>query len=437
MDQLTPTGSPDLVDARRGLVARAAFTSDEIFRQEMAQIFDRVWGFVAHESEIPNPGDYVVRRLGSAEVIVVRDATGARVLLNSCKHRGAKLCRADSGTARNFVCPYHGWSYERDGTLITTTFDRHLPADLARSELNLVVAPRVEIFCGLIFACWNRDVAPLDDYLNDFGWYLKAFLARTPGGMEVLAPPHRWRTKSNWKVGALNFIGDSQHILTTHTGPLTLDPVRAAQKGFTKPGERSFQLVTDNGHGATITYLAEGMPEEAYRTHPAALRPLYEALLAPAQLGVLDRLRVAVGTIFPNLSFIEAQCGPAEKAIILRIWQPISGTEMEVLSWVLAEREADADYKSRVLRNGFRNFGAAGVFEQDDLELWAAATQASDNPIAAAYPYSFHTALPYMDKPDPYHDLPGRAYRPSDTEVAQLAFMMHWQQMMTRDASHD
>ena len=90
--------------------------------------------------------------------------------------------------------------------------------------------------------------------------------------MEVLAPPHRWRAKSNWKVGALNFVGDSQHILTTHIGPLTLDPVRAARAGFATAAENSFQVVTDQGHGCTLTYLAPGLPDDAYQTHPARSR---------------------------------------------------------------------------------------------------------------------------------------------------------------------
>ena len=83
---------------------------------------------------------------------------------------------------------------------------------------------------------------------------------------------------------------------------------------------------------------------------------------------------------------------------------------MEVLSWVLAEREASAEYKARALKHGFHNFGAAGVFEQDDLELWASATQASDNPIAQRYPYSFHSSLPFDDAPLKDWKRPGRAY---------------------------
>ncbi|MBT5049558.1 MAG: Rieske 2Fe-2S domain-containing protein [Rhodospirillaceae bacterium] len=419
------------VDSERGVVSRDVFVSQEIYQLELEQIFDKSWIYLAHETEIPETGDYVVRQLGSAPVIVVRLEDGTlRVLLNSCRHRGAKLCRADSGNSAGFVCPFHGWSYGRDGALITTGFDHHFPDNADFSKLGLVSAPRVESYKGLIFGCWNDGVSPLADYLGDIGWYLDAFFGRTPKGMEVLAPPHRWRTKTNWKVGSLNFIGDSQHTATTHIGPSTLDMARSIRDGFRKAGQDSFHVLTDEGHGCTLTYLAPGMPAKNYLTHPEIMRPLYQDALGPDQMDMLRHLRVCVGTVFPNLSFIESQVGAGEKAVIIRLWQPVSATEMEVLSWVFAEVEAPADYKERALRNGFHNFGAAGVFEQDDMELWASATAASDNPIARQYPYSFQTSLRYLDNPAEDHPWPGRAHRPADTEVAQFAFMRRWDAVM-------
>jgi hypothetical protein len=83
-----------------------------------------------------------------------------------------------------------------------------------------------------------------------------------------------------------------------------------------------------------------------------------------------------------------------------------------------------------VLRNGFHNFGAAGVFEQDDLELWASATAASNNPISKRFPYSFHTALRYMNSPEKDNHLPGRVFKPTEVEVAQFEFMRQWLQCM-------
>jgi PAH dioxygenase large subunit len=420
------------VDPVEGTVSREVFISDDVYRRELERIFERGWIFLALEDEIAAPGDYVTRTLGDAPVIVLRDRKGAiHALLNSCRHRGARLCRADSGNARRLVCPYHGWSYEQDGRLITTTFDDHLPADMDFARWGLVRVPRLESHKGLIFASWNEEAPSLQDYLGDFCWYLDAFFGRTPQGLHVLAPPHRWRAKANWKIGALNFIGDNQHVLTTHAGPLTLNPLRSASGGFFKAADRSVQVMTDGGHGLTLTYLNEGMDESAYQTHSPELIPLYARMLAPAQMKMLEHLRVCVGTMFPNLSFIETQSGVGEKALIIRQWHPLSGGEMEVLSWVLAEQEASPEYKAHALASGFHNFGVAGVFEQDDFEIWATVTSASRSRIARQFPFSFHTSLPVMSKPVTDFGGPGRGYRPVQAEVLQFEFMQHWNQLMT------
>ena len=196
-------------------------------------------------------------------------------------------------------------------------------------------------------------MVPLERYLGDFAWYLDMFFARSPQGMAVLAPPHRWRTRANWKQGALNFIGDSQHVLTTHVGPTTLDPIRRAQAGLFTPGKKSVQLFTDEGHGCTFTYLNDGLPEAFYQSHAPDLEPLYAKTLSPAQTAALRRLRVVVGNVFPNFSFIESTVGIGQKAVIIRLWQPVGASEMEILSWVLAEREASAEYKQHALTQGF------------------------------------------------------------------------------------
>ncbi len=124
MDERTPLHMQRWVDVAQGVVSREVFVSDEVYRREIDRIFERNWVYLAHETEIPEVGNFVVRTLGNAPVIVVRDSdNNVYAILNTCRHRGAKLCRADAGTVRRFICPYHGWSYERDGKLITTTFE--------------------------------------------------------------------------------------------------------------------------------------------------------------------------------------------------------------------------------------------------------------------------------------------------------------------------
>src|ERR1700740_1312158 len=138
------------VDVQHGLVSRDVFVSDEVYRLELHRIFDRTWIFLAHETELPNPGDFVTRTMGHVPVVIVRDNDGSvHAFLNSCRHRGSKVCRADSGNARHFVCPYHGWTYERSGRLVTTTFDKHLPKGFDFSQFGLARVPRLESHKGL------------------------------------------------------------------------------------------------------------------------------------------------------------------------------------------------------------------------------------------------------------------------------------------------
>ena len=89
--QSEPPAGLRWVDARRGLVSREIFVSDDVCKLEMERIFNRSWIFLGHETELPKPGDFVSRNMGNAPVVVVRDNDGKiHALLNSCRHRGAK-----------------------------------------------------------------------------------------------------------------------------------------------------------------------------------------------------------------------------------------------------------------------------------------------------------------------------------------------------------
>ena len=106
-----------LVDPDNGLIARDTYVNEAIYQQELEQIFSRAWLFVGHETQVPNPGDFIRSRMGEEEVILVRDRKDQRlhVFLNSCRHKGMKVCRYDDGNTLVFTCPFHGWSYDTDG----------------------------------------------------------------------------------------------------------------------------------------------------------------------------------------------------------------------------------------------------------------------------------------------------------------------------------
>jgi nitrite reductase/ring-hydroxylating ferredoxin subunit len=426
-----------MIDEARGLVSREIFVSEGIYQRELEAIFNRLWIFVAHESELPNGGDFVTRTLGTEPVIAIRgDDGGVAVLLNSCRHRGAKLCRTAAGSTKAFVCPYHGWTYDRGGALLSTRFEKLFPPDADLTTWGLVAAPRVASYAGLIFASWAPQGPSLADALGDFRWYLDLFLARTPGGMEVLGPPQRSRVKANWKIAAANFGTDNQHVYTTHVGPFTLDePVISRRERMTTAMSNGVQVSTAGGHSCTLLV---SRSDEPYRLFPSGLRALYDRTLAPDQQRLLRDVVIGVGTVFPNLSFNERTTfgpdGGWVKTLVLRLWHPLGPNEIELWSWSLAEREADEGYKQVSRANGQRAFGIAGLFEQEDVELWTSIGAASSGPIARAYPFNFQTALPTLHAPLADFAGPGDAYQPFEAEITQFRFFMHWNEVVAGGA---
>ena len=110
-------------------VNRRAFTDPECLSEERACLFGRCWIYVGHESEVPHAGDYRARTVAGRPMVLVRgDDKVIRVLLNTCTHRGAQVCRQKSGTARTFQCPYHAWTFNSRGQLVG------VPADESYSE---------------------------------------------------------------------------------------------------------------------------------------------------------------------------------------------------------------------------------------------------------------------------------------------------------------
>jgi phenylpropionate dioxygenase-like ring-hydroxylating dioxygenase large terminal subunit len=120
------------------------YTNPAIFADEMDTIFHRGWVYVGHRGEIPNRGDFRLKRVGLQPVIMVRDQDGqVQLLLNRCRHRGATVCQEGQGNARSFRCMYHGWTYRLNGELSgVPAMDAH-GEGFKREDLSLLKVPRV------------------------------------------------------------------------------------------------------------------------------------------------------------------------------------------------------------------------------------------------------------------------------------------------------
>jgi phenylpropionate dioxygenase-like ring-hydroxylating dioxygenase large terminal subunit len=161
-----------LIDPEGGLVNRRIFADREIYELEREHLFARCWLYLGHESEVPNPGDFVTAYMGEEPVILWRDLSGClRGFLNLCRHRGNRVCRADRGNAKLFTCSYHGWTYSSDGKLAIVPMAEAF-RNLDRDQWGLIPVAQLDSYKGLIFATFDPEAPPLPEYLGDMAWSL-------------------------------------------------------------------------------------------------------------------------------------------------------------------------------------------------------------------------------------------------------------------------
>jgi phenylpropionate dioxygenase-like ring-hydroxylating dioxygenase large terminal subunit len=236
-------------------VHRLLYTDEAIFRAEMTKIFGAVWVYLAHESQIPGNDDYVKSHLGLRPIVVVRDSQGRiRALYNRCTHRGSTVCRRETGSAKAFQCPYHGWTFLNSGRISGVPWPEGYAEDFSDSKFNLAQVPRVESYRGFIFGTLNLDAPTLIDYLGPVAGPLGEWLDRHPGGEITLANANRLKFKGNWKLLYDNS-ADGYHVVFSHRSLLAMENRLGAvdDKGMTfykdKPDDAPMHVYYfGNGH---------------------------------------------------------------------------------------------------------------------------------------------------------------------------------------------
>lgn len=361
-----------LDDRERGLfrVKRSTMTSDEVWALERDRIFDHCWLYVGHSSEIEQPGDFVRRQIAGRPLVLIRGRDNrVRALINSCTHRGARVCRQDAGNARSFQCFYHAWTFNTEGELVGVPDREGYAAGVDLSALALAQVPRLDQYRDLWFVSFDSDVEPLVDYLAGATEYIDLVVDQAREGMRILPGTHKYACNANWKLMVENSI-DGYHgapLHHTYFAFLTSQGDDDGAKALRSGEARAYDL--GNGH-AVVDYPAP-FPRAIARWHPIfgeEARPEIEEIRADLDRrhGAERGYRMAETCrnllIYPNLLLLDVA------GLTLRSVWPVRPDYMELTGWALAPREEGPTRLQRRLE-GFNLFlGPGGLATPDDIE---------------------------------------------------------------------
>ena len=195
----------------------SAYTDPEVLAAEQGAIFEQTWACVARSSDLDAPGAFQTVTVGGESVVVLRGRDRlVRAVFNVCRHRGARLCTDETGLLRrNLQCPYHAWTYDLTGRLVTAPNLSAL-ADVDRDDLALRPVA-VHEWLGYVWVCVAEDPPPFDDVEGEVVARLgdRALLDRY--GVDQLAVGRRstYDVAANWKLIVENFM-ECYHCATIH-----------------------------------------------------------------------------------------------------------------------------------------------------------------------------------------------------------------------------
>ncbi len=363
---------------------------ERVFELEKERLWPNIWHFVVHESEIPKPGDFVVRAIGPTdEVLAIRGQDNKiRIFLNMCSHRGLKLVKAEKGNSKFITCPYHGWTFNGNGKLIGVPLESIAYGELDKERYGLLEL-KSESYAGFVFSTLNENPEPLENYLGEIKWYMDILFRRNSSGYQFF-PPERRIIKFNWKMGADSFVHDVYHFVITHKSASSLYSFE-----YIKNIISGYQIASKKGHN--IRFLGKdgkgrGFPAEFF----PILYPIWEPavveeakkLLEPKQFELFSLSYHISGLVFPNLGFfngirklpdvdLDYPKSVGIPHISFRLLRPINTDTTEYYNWFVVEKDADEEFKNLSYRTFMNGFGAGGVVETDDIEHWTMITKAS------------------------------------------------------------
>lgn len=338
------------------------YSDDEVFDDEMDRIFVRGWVFAAHESEIPESGDWVTRQIGREPVIVARHRDGSvNVLANRCSHRGAALCWEAKGHATSFQCTYHAWTFGLNGDLRAVPYPGGFDKD--KADLGLDTAGQVDTYRGFVFANLDGSAGPLSDHLGEGGAGLIDRLCDlSPTGNIALSKG--WighRVSSNWKLWPESD-NDGYHLNWVHASMMSAAPDSYYQETVLGGETGNSSLAVDWGKGhVELDFRPSYESELAWLGTTRERVSSYCTALETAR-GSQDAERLLWdgpphALIFPNLFL-----GEMSVAII----EPLGSAEMVHRHTAVQLEGVDDSFNRRLLRQSEAAMGPAAFIVPDD-----------------------------------------------------------------------
>ncbi|ALI56533.1 benzoate 1,2-dioxygenase large subunit [Celeribacter marinus] len=361
-------------DPEKGIfrARRDMFTDEELFELEMKHIFEGNWIYMAHESQIPNNGDYFSLKMGRTPVIVTRDKEGElHALVNACSHRGAMLCRFKRRNQKTFTCPFHGWTFSNTGKLLKVKDPKGggYPEQFNKDgSHDLTKVARFENYRGFLFGSLNADVEPLEDYLGEACKMIDMIVDQSEEGMEVLRGSSTYTYDGNWKLQAENG-ADGYHVSAVHwnyvattshrTADGKEDKIKATDASKWSKQKGGFHSYV-NGHLLLWTTWADPSSRPNYGRLDE-WSATYGKTKAEWMVGVLRNL-----CVYPNVFLMD------QFSSQIRVFRPVSVDKTEVTIYCIAPKGESQDARSLRIRQYEDFFNASGMATPDDTEEFRA-----------------------------------------------------------------
>ena len=352
---------------------RGIFTDPELFELEMKHLFEGNWVYLAHESQIPEPGDYYTLTVGRQPVMITRDKENQlHALINSCSHRGAMLASRKAGNKSSFTCPFHGWTFSNNGKLLKAKDEKtggYPPCFKQDGSHDLKAMPRFTRYKGFLFGSLREDVQPLEDYLGDTLRILDLIVDQAPEGLEVLSGASSYTFEGNWKLGMENG-ADGYHVSVVHWNYASTMSRRNYEanathavdaNGWSKSSGGVYGF--DNGHMLLWTNVLNPQVRPVFH-HLERLTTQFGEQTAGLMVNQTRNL-----CLYPNVYIMD------QFSTQIRVVRPLAVDKTEVTIFCFAPKGESAGERSLRIRQYEDFFNVSGMGTPDDLEEFRACQQ--------------------------------------------------------------